>query len=588
VLDRIGLGLTAVAAALFSLAPSAGTGTLKITVHDARDRMALTGAWVQVGPFPGVPFSGNSAATNGAGSVFFDDPDLSGPQTVTAAAAGFARLTLIAAAVDSVTLRLQPEIADTTLYGAKAELSGTVSGIAVANNDGNLDIGLVYPSFSIGDVFSGGALPIEAPLDTVTFPLVGEVVLPGNVVLPNQTEGLFFLFSKPNYHFFVPDHRTYDFLCVSGRAPLAALTNPDPRNSMAMREIGVERQIAVNGNRTLTVNSDIDLTVNLTLTMPEAPVGSEMQVFSLADIAEPLGTQTYFYDSKTGIAGTTTQFLLSGRNPMGDLSTSVPFIAGVYGDSSAADAWGAGRVDRTPLVLPATRTVGAFFNLPDLMQSNDHFAWSDVARPGVTPDPTWAVATFRLSPITPGDSTVTTRTLWEVWTAASSGSFALPHLDPAAPGGIMDAAETPDADQLTWDELVGDPGGPIQQVLDDPYSSATRFSRRTVPISRPVTAVPPEGGSARAALRFLAPSPNPFHETTRLRIEVPSEGWLSVRVYDPAGRLVAVLMDGRVAPGPVSLTWSGAGGRGKRAPAGVYFVRATTGGQSVVRRVVLR
>jgi hypothetical protein len=36
-----------------------------------------------------------------------------------------------------------------------------------------------------------------------------------------------------------------------------------------------------------------------------------------------------------------------------------------------------------------------------------------------------------------------------------------------------------------WDLLVADPTGPIQNVLEDPFATLTRYSRRSMPITPP-------------------------------------------------------------------------------------------------------
>lgn len=78
--------------------------------------------------------------------------------------------------------------------------------------------------------------------------------------------------------------------------------------------------------------------------------------------------------------------------------------------------------------------------------------------------------------------------------------------------------------------------------------------------------------------------PNPFRES--LRIETAEGG--RVAVYDVRGALVRTLAHGaeRVA-GPRHLTWDGRDARGKRAPAGVYFVRIGSAPGGAPTRVVL-
>lgn len=556
-------------------------GTVAVRVLDGRDGAPLTGAYVQVGEAPGTPFAGNFGLTGADGRIVFSHPSLSPLETVTAAAGGFARQSLIDAVTDSITLRLSREIPSSGVYGPSAEIAGTVTNIGVTNNDGNFDLSFVYPAVRLTDLLRERNLPIDVPADTVNFPVVGPTVLPGNVVMPSQTEFLFFTFSKPNYHFFIRDNAIYDFVALAGRLPIDALSAPPEEilNLLTTREVGVDRQIAVNGNRALTLNSDLNLTQNLTVNVPEAPNGTTLQVASVADLPSPQGLRTLFFDSKGGLADTQDSFLLSGRNPTGDLSDALPYIAGTYADSSNADLFSAGRVDRASLTLPATRTLGDFFLLPDLTQAGASYQWSDVARPGITPDPTWSIGAFRLEPATAADSTVVTRALWEVWAAADAGALVLPTLDPSAPGGLPDVGQSPENDQIVWDHLLADPTGAIQQVLDASLTTATRFSRRKIGVTPVTTSVP---APARPELTFRI-GPNPVAREISIHwVTAPEAGSdVSWFVTDAAGRRVG---HGRFrASGGATERL----GRFDHLAGGVYWLRLSTAEETGLARLVV-
>lgn len=70
---------------------------------------------------------------------------------------------------------------------------------------------------------------------------------------------------------------------------------------------------------------------------------------------------------------------------------------------------------------------------------------------------------------------------------------------------------------------------------------------------------------------------NPFGRTVRAR----------VTVHDLAGRRVATLLDGPVAPGRNTLTWDGCGPEGRVAASGIYHVLAELAGLHLSRRVAL-
>jgi hypothetical protein len=88
--------------------------------------------------------------------------------------------------------------------------------------------------------------------------------------------------------------------------------------------------------------------------------------------------------------------------------------------------------------------------------------------------------------------------------------------------------------------------------------------------------------------------PNPFVGATTIQYSLPgsrdgSYRSLPVRleVYDIMGRPVVTLVSGRQEPGPYSVTWSGANGRGRPVPAGAYFYRLRVGNNFVATKKML-
>ncbi len=86
--------------------------------------------------------------------------------------------------------------------------------------------------------------------------------------------------------------------------------------------------------------------------------------------------------------------------------------------------------------------------------------------------------------------------------------------------------------------------------------------------------------------RLSAPWPNPGRDPIALSLELPRAGAATVEVLDVTGRIVSRLADGPFAAGTHLLRWDGSDARGDRAPAGVYFVRASGPGLSLTRRIV--
>ena len=91
-----------------------------------------------------------------------------------------------------------------------------------------------------------------------------------------------------------------------------------------------------------------------------------------------------------------------------------------------------------------------------------------------------------------------------------------------------------------------------------------------------------------AGLGFAPPRPNPVGGSTQFVFSLPAPADVSLSVFDPAGRRVATVAQGRQGEGTHSLRWSPLDGEGQRLAAGLYFVRfATTGYRQIQRLVVL-
>ena len=72
--------------------------------------------------------------------------------------------------------------------------------------------------------------------------------------------------------------------------------------------------------------------------------------------------------------------------------------------------------------------------------------------------------------------------------------------------------------------------------------------------------------------------PNPFNPSTTIEFSLATEGRVTVRVFDCAGRVVRTLVDAEVEAGPHTAAWDGTTDTGSRAASGVYFVRMEAAG----------
>ena len=92
--------------------------------------------------------------------------------------------------------------------------------------------------------------------------------------------------------------------------------------------------------------------------------------------------------------------------------------------------------------------------------------------------------------------------------------------------------------------------------------------------------------AAATGVALSAPAPNPSRDGARLALELDRPGPVDVAVFDARGRHVRTLVRGGLGAGRHPLAWDGTNAAGARAPAGVYFLRATTPDGSARRRLV--
>jgi len=91
-------------------------------------------------------------------------------------------------------------------------------------------------------------------------------------------------------------------------------------------------------------------------------------------------------------------------------------------------------------------------------------------------------------------------------------------------------------------------------------------------------------GSKKTA---LTASPNPLNPHTTLTFYVQREGYVRLRIFDAAGRLVRTLVDGSRSAGYQDVLWTGETEDGSRAASGIYYLLLETVSGSSRRSVVL-
>ena len=81
--------------------------------------------------------------------------------------------------------------------------------------------------------------------------------------------------------------------------------------------------------------------------------------------------------------------------------------------------------------------------------------------------------------------------------------------------------------------------------------------------------------------------PNPFNPSTKITFGLREAGYLSLRIYNAAGRLVRVLVNEHRDAGRYEITWDGRDGAGRQAASGVYFYKLNAGSFEKTRKMVL-
>lgn len=76
--------------------------------------------------------------------------------------------------------------------------------------------------------------------------------------------------------------------------------------------------------------------------------------------------------------------------------------------------------------------------------------------------------------------------------------------------------------------------------------------------------------------------PNPFNPTTTIRFDIPTRGFVSVKVYDVLGGEVATLVNETMTAGVQNVTFDAT-----RIPSGVYFYKLTAGSFTQTRKMIL-
>ena len=82
--------------------------------------------------------------------------------------------------------------------------------------------------------------------------------------------------------------------------------------------------------------------------------------------------------------------------------------------------------------------------------------------------------------------------------------------------------------------------------------------------------------------------PNPFNPSTTIRFDLPVSGEVSLRIYDPAGRLVRTLVrDREFLAGQHSVVWNGKDDSDSHVASGIYYFQMRSATFEATRHMTL-
>ncbi len=559
--------------------------SIAVQIQDGRTGEAIEGAFVMVGPMNGVPCDNNWSLTDATGDVQFSDPAISGPQTVTAAMAGFAHSTVYEAVIGSITIPLFPTIMDSSMAEQKTRVQGTVSNISNSNNDGFLDVALILPAVSTTDVVMGDILPFSFGNEIVNFPVIGDMELPENCFAPSQVEYYIFTFEKSPWRIDVPGSRTHTFASMAGRISIDDLINGASIDDFQIREAGVERDVYVGGPMNLTINSDLNLSAGVTANLSGVPAGSDLIVTSGAQIPGPERDLVVTYDLKMANIDETSSFEMVSRNPSGDMSDATNLVVSRYSDSASAFTFEAGIIDRSGFSLPYVANVNSWFKIPEISTVGRSFSWEDPTDPGVSPSPTWTRSTLGIRPMSAGDPNVPITREWHLYVRAGEATFDLPILPPeapCAPGGLTNPEDTVENDQLYWQFHAANPPDDPNGVVNGFMEGGTHWSWRWIPIefnSADVTDNDPLASGN--SILSLSAYPNPGRQQINLSWQSKMSGSGYLEIIGADGR---VIRRDSITLSSGEKCWSGRDESGRVMPTGMYWARISDRSGHLQRR----
>ena len=160
-----------------------------------------------------------------------------------------------------------------------------------------------------------------------------------------------------------------------------------------------------------------------------------------------------------------------------------------------------------------------------------------------------------------------------------------------------------DFTQYTWElRAENDVGfGPSASVVTNPRGPGGASGQGGEPDNEgdnegePDTPIEEDGGPSAKPVALgdgggelaVTTVPNPFNDTTTLRLQLPEAARVLLTLHNLAGQVVAVLVDADLAAGTHVREWDGRDDRGRASASGLYFYRVRAGPQVLTGKLAL-
>jgi hypothetical protein len=197
-------------------------GILNISVLDSITNEPIGGAYVYVQTKTLDTYTKFSGYTDINGNILFNDQTLTNSIDLTIGKKNYTTFSIFKINSSHLTIYLEKIQKQNLSY----EISGKFNGWPSLADDGVFDVGIMIPSQDLGSLLSFSMNTILAP--SVVVDIYGERELPGNIVIPTQTE-TYMIFpiriSKPTYIFPLNEDLYTDLVALTIRLPFKELVS---------------------------------------------------------------------------------------------------------------------------------------------------------------------------------------------------------------------------------------------------------------------------------------------------------------------------------------------------------------------------